>query len=180
MNDIDVLKALVDVLAPMMTADPTMPEGIDLLRSNQRDIHGARSLPTVYVVKIGDRRHGFLQRKRGRYDSQTGQFDVIERQVVESTYQFMAQGPQAPDSPSTESDWLHSLSAILAGDTGRKALAAKGLGMLRITDVRNPYYTDDRDQFAGAPTFDIVLTYTRSRVVTVPVVTTLTTDIYRV
>jgi hypothetical protein len=41
-------------------------------------------------------------------------------------------------------------------------LQVAGVALLKISDIRNPYFKDDRDQFQASPSFDFTLIYNRS------------------
>jgi hypothetical protein len=80
----------------------------------------------------------------------------------------------------TESDILNIVSGIMQSDTLLAAFRAAGAGILRVTDVRNPYIVDDRDRFEAVPSFDIVLTHKRKTVSAIPAVVTYEANVSRV
>jgi hypothetical protein len=53
---------------------------------------------------------------------------------------------------------------IMQGSQFIEALKAQGFGIMRITDLRNPYFKDERDQFQASPSFDFTLSYNRTLV----------------
>jgi hypothetical protein len=103
-------------------------------------------------------------------------------QVYEQRYQFMALVPQRPADPMalTASDVLDITAGILGSDACRAALQAQGVGILRITDVRNPYFTNEGNRFEADPSFDVVFCHTRTLESIVPKVETYDLRVTRV
>lgn len=175
MNDKQIAMLIMAQIAPLM------PAGVALARNFQPTPQGAATLPYVYFFKIGTHRHGSPQRK-DVWNATAQAFDHIESQKCEDTYQFSAWVPQVPTDTSalTESDVLNTICGIMQSDTILAAFRAAGVGILRVTDVRNPYIVDDRDRFEAVPTFDIVLTHDRQTVTTLPAVDTYEARVSRV
>lgn len=180
MNDKEINALFMARLLPAMTAAPDL-YGVKLARNYQQTQQGANSTPYVYFVKIGDRRHGHPER-RETWDAAAGAFRHEEWQQYETTYQFTAWVPQdAKDVTSlTESDILNQVAGFLQSDTLLAAFRAAGAGILRVTEVRNPYVVDDRDRFEAVPSFDIVLTHKRFIASTLPAVVVYESQIVRV
>lgn len=160
---------------------PAMPAGVKLARNFQARQHGASDSAYVYFVKIGDHRHGSPERK-DVWNATAGEFDHTETQQYETTYQFAAKVPQDPANMTelTESDILNAVSGIIQSDAVLAAFQAQGVGVLRVTEVRNPYIVSDRDEFEAEPSFDVVFTHKRQQVATVPAVTTYEANLSRV
>jgi hypothetical protein len=97
---------------------------------------------------------------------------------MEATYQLSALNRQ-PDT-TTASDLLNSASMIMQGDKFIKALKGSGVGILRITEIRNPYLKDDRDQWQAMPSFDFVLSYNRTITRSGRVISAYEVDVKRV
>ena len=180
MNDKQLAALFMAQLLPAMQATSGL-SGVKLARNYQSRIHGANSSPYVYFVKTGDHRHGSPARKDA-YDPQTGDFTHTETQQYETTYQFSAWVPQDPKDVTglTESDILNTVSSIMQSDAILSAFSAAGVGILRVTDVRNPYIVDDHDQFEAVPSFDVTLTHKRTSVSTIPAVATYESNFGRV
>lgn len=174
MTDAELAVILVAQVDSLIAAEPTLAplvsQGLSLGRAFQPRAQGVASGPRFFYFVAGSRRVGFPD-KRNVYIPPTppeteGHFELRQLQQYEVRYQFMALIPQSPEDQTalSEHDALCALADIMAGERFRLALRAQGVGMLRITDVRNPYFTDDKDRFAADPSFDIVLTYPRQRV----------------
>lgn len=162
MNDRQLFTLIMTNLGAAMAAHPDLT-GVGLSRNYQAKQAGASSSSWVYFAKImPDKRHGHPGRK-DVYNSTSGVFSHVETQVYETPIQFMALVPQINPSANslTASDILAVVSGIIQSDSVRDAFRAAGVGMLRVTDIRNPPFTDDRDQYEMAPAFDIVFTHAR-------------------
>lgn len=180
MNDKQMAALFMAQLLPAMQATSGLA-GVKLARNFQPRQQGANSSPYVYFVKVGDHRYGSPQRK-GVLDSQANTFTHTEIQLYESTYQFSAWVPQDPKDVTSlsESDILNTVSGIIQSDAMLSAFNAAGVGILRVTDVRNPYIVDDHDQFEAVPSFDVTLTHKRTNVSTIPAVVTYESNFGRV
>lgn len=180
MNDRQLNALIMLQLAPAMAAVAALA-GVGLARNFQPRQQGAPSLATVHFVKLGDRRYGHPYR-REVWNAETEVFDHAEIQVYESTYQFNALVPQNPAATTalTESDVLNIVSAIMQSDAILAAFRASEVGIQRVTEVRNPYFVDDRDRFEAAPSFDVVFTHNRTLSSTTPAVDTYEANISRV
>lgn len=172
MNDKQFGALFMAQLLPAMQSAPGL-SGVKLARSFQSRQQGASSAPYVYFFKVADKRFGHPERRED-YNATAGNFTHTETQRYETTFQFSAWIPQDPKDTTglTESDILNTVSSIIQSDAIRASFWASEVGILRVTDVRNPYITDDHDQFAAVPTFDVVLTHKRFLVATTPAVVT--------
>lgn len=173
MNDKGIRALFMSALLPAMQADTELA-GVKLARNYQNRMHGASNSPYVYFFKVSGHRHGSPLRKEV-WNTTTETFDHHEIQQYEDTYQLSAWIPQNPNNVTelTESDILNTVAGIMQSDAILTAFRAQDVGILRITEVRNPIITDDRDQFAAIPSFDVALTYKRTKISTVaPVVST--------
>ena len=180
MNDRQLAALFMSQVLPRAQATAGL-SAVKMARSFQPRMHGASSSPYLYFYKVGDHRHGYPQRT-DKWNAQTSAMDHIETQKCETTFQFSAWIPQtaAGVTDLTESDILNAVVSIMQGDDLAAAFMSQGVGILRITDVRNPYIVDDHDQYEAVPTFDVVLTHDRIRVVTIPAITTTEINISRV
>ncbi|OWK42058.1 phage gateway protein [Fimbriiglobus ruber] len=147
--------------------------GTPLAQAFQPTQQGVNTVPTVYLYKVGDKRYGF----RGVTDIwnvQTSQMVHTETQQYETTLQFSALATQNPATPSqyTASDILNLVAYIVQSSATVAALEAQGVGVERVTDVRNPYFSDDRDRFEASPNFDVVLTHKQIITTTTPILQT--------
>lgn len=128
----------------------------------QPQIVGATSAPVVTMQHVMSRRTGAMGRSyraaADPADPMTGTFT----QWWETTLQigaFAARDPNAPDFmtlPSSQ-DFCTAASYVLQSDAGLAALAVAGVRPLRVTDLRNVPWTNERDQYEMHPSFDLTL-----------------------
>lgn len=172
MNDKQLAALFMTQLLPAVQVVSGL-SAVKIARSYQSRTHGAAASPYIYFYKIGDHRYGHPQRKE-QWDAQAALFTHTETQLYETTYQFMAWAPQDPTNVTalTESDILDTVCGVMQGDAMIQAFLAQSVGILRVTDVRNPYIVDDRDQFAATPSFDVTLIHPRTLITTMPAVVT--------
>lgn len=180
MNDKGLNALFMSHVLPAMQSIPEL-YGVNLARNYQQTQQGATTGPYVYFVKLFDRRFGHPKR-RDIWDAARGLFWHEEEQTYATTYQLSAWIPQTPSDVTglTESDILNLVSGIMQSDGVLSAFRAAGVGILRVTDVRNPYIVDDRDRFEAIPTFDVVLTHNRINVASLPAVVTYDANLGRV
>lgn len=163
---------LIQLFLPIINAGLIADGYTDVVvrQSYQPTQQGASIAPSVYFFKIGNRRYGFL----GRYDKwdDTQEANIhTEVQYFETTFQVNALVLQDPLKIAyTASDLVNEVASIIQSDAARNTMMASNVGILRVTDVRNPYFVDDRDQFEASPSFDFTLTYRQDRVSTNPVI----------
>lgn len=105
-----------------------------------------------------------------------------ETQNYETTFQLSALATQNPATPSqyTASDLVNLCAYILQSNTAIATFEAQNVGILRVTEVRNPYFMDDRDQWEASPSFDFTLTHQQAITTSTPIVSDFTLDMYRV
>jgi hypothetical protein len=105
-----------------------------------------------------------------------------EEQQYETTFQLSALATQNPATPTqyTASDICNLCAAILQSSVAIQTFEANQVGIERVTDVRNPYFDDDRQQNEASPSFDYCLTHKQIIVSTTPVIQSTTIGLYEV
>lgn len=159
MNDNALFAVVRQLLLDAFTAQGvSLPGGV--IQANQTKRHGVQDAATLYFFKVSSRRLGGVQ--VASVPAVSG-VDETSRQQYETVVQFEAWVPQT-DSPTerTAADYVELAADILATPSSVEKLAAQGVGILRITDIRNPYFVDDRDQNSASPSFDLTLTHKRA------------------
>lgn len=141
-------------------------------QSNQPTQQGIPTAPMVFFTKIYNKRFGFLRRE-DRWDTLTNSFVHVESQYYETSFQVSALVLQNPSNLSipTASDLVNEVASIMQSSATLDTLNNAGVGILRITDITNPYFTDDRDNFEASPSFNFVLIYLNERASTSPKIT---------
>jgi hypothetical protein len=120
---------------------------------------GADTGPTLYVQKLFDMRLGSPQRKYV-WDPDTLDFVAQLLQKYATTFQVTGVFKEAPNYEGFDaSDLANEAAAYLQNDAALDAFWFVGLGVERVTQVRNPPFTDGQDQYEFLPNFDFVLTH---------------------
>jgi hypothetical protein len=145
--------------------------GTPLAQAFQPTMEGVNSQPTAYLFKVGDRRFGFPYRS-DIWDMPTSRMIHTELQQYETTLQFSALAAQSPVTPAqyTASDILNLIAYCLQSADAVATLEAQGVGILRVTDIRNPYFTDDYQRNEACPSFDATFTHKQIISSTTPIV----------
>jgi hypothetical protein len=145
---------------------------VPVIAAYQPTLQGVNESPTVFFSKVGDRRYGFLE-SENNFNESDEEMVKTETQLYETTFNIQVWAIQNPATPSapTASDLANTVAMILQCYVGRTALLAAGVGILRITDIRNPYFVDDKEIFEANANFDFTLTHkqTNSSIVSVVV-----------
>lgn len=137
---------------------------VQVKRAQQPMTVGANTAPTIYAQTIiPARRVGWL----GRKDRDLLGIDLshTETQWLETTLQLNGlawRPPTAIDLPSA-ADITAAAASILQSDAGLAAMGAQRVRPLRITEVRQIYFVNERDQYEANPSFDIVLSHVQIR-----------------
>jgi hypothetical protein len=179
MRDNDLIRLWLPILQDGLLAAGY--ERVVVKQANQPTAQGVNTDPTVYFYKVSDHRYGFLRRD-DVWNPDTSSMVHTELQQYETTFQISALVRQNPRTPNqyTASDLVNECAAIMQSDSTRQILIQSDVGILRVMDVTNPYFTDDRDQFEASPSFDFVLTHKQTRVSTQPVIESVDYNIQRV
>lgn len=157
MTDNQIIRLFLPLLNAGMTA---YGYSVIIKQSFQPTEQGADSEPQLFFTKVSDKRLGHPQRK-SVWDTLLGKQIDTDTQLMEATYQITALVRQTSSSEKTASDYAHTAAMLMNGAEFISTLKASGVGILRITDVRNPYMKDDRDQFQASPSFDFTLSFNR-------------------
>ncbi len=156
-------------------------EGTPIKQAFQPTNQGVNTGRTAYLHKIGDRRYGWVERK-DVWDADAEVMRHQEMQQYETTFQISALVTQNPKTPNdyTASDLVNLIAYILQSSTSISILEAQGVGILRITDVRNPYFANDKQRNEASPSFDFTLTHKQTILSLVPIVNSTEFNIKRV
>lgn len=160
------LIALVRQIILDQEVDANIP-GTPVKQAFQPTQQGVNTGPTSYFYKIGDKRIGLPQRSDvwRPDDPNNPQGDGLmihtEIQEYQTTFQISVLSTQDPTNISqlTASDIVNLVCYIMQSQKTVIALAAAGVGILNVSDVRNPYFLDDRQRNEANPSFDFILTH---------------------
>lgn len=178
MND----NALIQLFLPIITANLSTDGfgGVIVQASSQPTQQGVPTGAAVYFQKIHDHRYGWGH-SYPKWNDTLQQEILYEDQWHETTFQVSALVIQKPQNTSlfTAADLANEVASILQSQSTQVTLMASNVGLLRISDITNPYFTDDRDQFEAMPSFDFTLTNLQTRVSTIPVVSSFEVNLHR-
>jgi hypothetical protein len=169
MLDNDLIRLFLPIINAGLIADGFL--GVNVIQSNQPTQQGIPTAPTVYFFKVSDKRYG--------YPFWGDVWDAVhsvevhtELQYYETIFQFSALVLQRPYNTFsyTAADLVNEVCDILQSANTVQILIAAGVGVLRVQQIRNPYFVDDMDNFEAAPAFELVLTYLNSRTNNLPVI----------
>lgn len=156
--------AIIRIFFPLIKAGLTANGVTAVMRqSYQPTEEGAESATALYFFKVGDKRLGHPKRSSAWNTLLSKEVDT-DTQLHEATWQISAWVRQTPTSDQTASDVLAITAMYMQGAQFVEALKAAGIGILRITDLRNPYFKDERDQFQASPSFDFTISYNRTMI----------------
>lgn len=153
-----LLKATLDAyFAPLM--------GLVVIKQGNQPLIVGRPVSGALVLLSNQpmRRYGSLARL-DVWDGGAGVMRHFETQQMECTFQCGGLLQTVPTTPATTpgftaGDLVLAASQALQSDVGLQALQDAGVAVYRITDVRQPAFKDDRDEFEYSPSFDFTLTF---------------------
>lgn len=163
-----------ELTAGLARAGVTLP----VIAGNQPTTQG-REDEGIYFFPISSNAAGWQGRN---YETNTlPLIPMTDTQIVETTFQVEA---LVPDDPSdlaqiTALDALHVARMVIASLPFVEALRVDGVGVQRPTNVRTPYFTNDRDQFEMSPSFDFTISHKRAIIQSVNSIDAIGVDIHR-
>lgn len=172
MREYDLFVAAIAVLRAGMGMNEAT---LEIAQNHQPRTSGRPTTRALLLEKVGERRYGHVKREDVPDPDDAGLMIHRETQIYETTLQVngMAKPPPAPPaaldmSEPTGADLANQAAAVLQSDAAIAAFRALDIGVLRITDVRNPKFRNDRDQFEASASFDFILTHKQITVTTTP------------
>lgn len=132
--------------------------------TNQPTSQGVPNGNTVFYSKISDKILG-QPHKLSTYNATTGNQDETITQRVETTWQIGALVRQVPSLINTDtitsSDLINIAYQILTLDSTLSQFVLQNAGIVQVTNIRNPYFDDDRGQHEASPSFDFTIVHNR-------------------
>lgn len=152
---------------------------VSVKQAYQPTQQGVNTNATVYFFKVSDHRYGWVGRVN-TWNADTGQMIYTETQNYETTFQINALVIQDPKTPNqyTASDLVNTVAQIMQSASTVQTLIDSDVGIYRITDIRNPYFMDDKDRFEASPSFDFTLTHKQISQTITPVISSTKLDIF--
>ena len=142
---------------------------------------GVNTNPTIYLYKIGDERMGSVYRDNV-WNANTSTMVYTETQQYLTTFQFSALAIQDPSNTTslTAADIVNYAAAVMQSLATITTLQAAGIGILKIGQVRNPPFVDDRGRYEYAPNFDCVFSTKQVISSTQPIINKTVVQVYDV
>lgn len=142
---------------------------------------GANKNPTVYLHKVSDKRYGY-PKLSSAWNAISETMEQQTTQQYETTFQISGFATQDPSNINqlTASDIINSVSYILQNAITVAILEAQGIGILRISDIRNPLVIDDRERHEYSPNFDFTLTHKQIITTVTPIITKTELDVFQI
>lgn len=159
-----LFKIVGDLLTAGFAMSVSPMQNVIITKAAQSTQQGVPSGATVFMTKLPDYRYGSRGVKDVWVPTDTmggGIEQHTETQQYESTFQLnclVTTLPSTPDQP-TAADLLNFAAYIMQSQATIDTLQAQGIGIERVTQVRNIPFKDDRDNFEYSPSFDFVLTH---------------------
>jgi hypothetical protein len=165
MNDNPLIELFIAQLtAAMAGAGWAYP----IVQKNQPTQEGIPTQNAVFFEKLFDNEYGWPGMS-GEYVAPTppvaqGSYNKAEKQWVETTFQVSALAIQDPSNLNvpTASDIVNFVKRYINSRPVIYALKSSGVSILRIGQIRNPYFADDRDLYEANPNFDVILQHNGS------------------
>lgn len=161
MTDNELIKIFLPLIKNGMTA---YGHPVTIMQSFQPTQQGAENGASLYFFKVDDKRIGHPSRK-SIWDTLLGKTIDTDTQRMEATFQVNAlvkQIPQTNQTQPTASDYLNVCSMLVQGGEFVEALRNAGIAILRVSEIRNPYFKNDKDQYEAMPSFDFTIAYNRT------------------
>lgn len=138
---------------------PTEAGAVRVIRDYNPTTAGRPGGPAILVQHVGpDVRLG-SPRRESLPDAAlpAGQMRNVLTQIYESTFQVNALVPVGWTLEAI--DLVNLAAGIVQSDAGMARLRGAGVEVLRVRDVRNPKFRNDRDQYEASPSFDFTVTH---------------------
>lgn len=177
MTDSELIQLFADELEYIIS---TQNYNLPVIQLNQPHQQALTSEGAVYFSFLFDHKHGWQQNKT-EYVAARGDFTETSTQHVESRVQISVLQEEEPGViKRTAKDIAHELSMRMAAPGSLKRFRQKNVGILRVLDVQNPAFVDDKERYERFPSFDVVFTHNRTVTDIIPKIVDITGDIKRV
>lgn len=185
MTDNELMTLVIATLTAGINADYASLKPVTIKQAYQPRTTGAPSGASLLLSMGAQRRFGSIRHHNEWIEPvgpTPGYSKRTETQVWLANFQCNAQILQpaqpAPIFPFTASDLATAASWILQGIDGRALLRAGGCGIDRITDIRNPSFKNEQNQFQSSPSFDFVLNFEETKTFVSPILSSMVAGIH--
>lgn len=179
MRDNQLFRLIVSALSSGLTARGVA--GVAVMQAWQPTRQGAPTGPAVLLTKLPDVPRGHTKRD-SVWDRDASIMRHVEEQAFESTFQVDALALQDPTNTNalTAADIARAARAVMQSSVVLDLLYAQGVGILRIGEIRNTPFVDDKQRNEYSPSFDFTLTHTDAFISTDPVAESVECNVYTV
>lgn len=155
--------------------------GVSVMQAQQPTRQGPASGRGVYLTRLPDVPIGHTKRD-SVWNVDESTMDHVEEQVYSTTIQLNSLAIQDPaDTTSlTAMDLARACRAVLQSSAALDTFIASGLGMLRIGEIRNTPFVDDKGRNEYSPSFDFTLTHNDRFISTDPVTELVECNVVRI
>jgi len=170
------------IISTLVAGEATMGiAGTPIAAAFQPTQQGVNTQQTIFIFKVADHRYGSLLRE-DIWDAEKNQMTHIESQQYETTFQISTLATQNPKNQTqyTAADIANYCAAILQSSVALATFQAAGVGIERITEVRNPNFSDDRARNEYNPSFDVVMTHKQVIITTTPIISAFEFNVYEI
>jgi hypothetical protein len=173
MTDNEIYTLLFPIIRDGLAARGVTVPAANIIQGHQPTQQGRPVGPTVYLFGLPATPLGHVKRD-SVYDAELGVMRDVETQTYLAVYQANALTEQDPnDTDSLSSlDILKAVRQVLQSTNTIALLNAGGLAILRVNELRNPAFVNDKGRNEYAPSFDFTLTYDEVYTAEAPVVDT--------
>lgn len=163
MTDSELLSFVGQMITTALLNGVSVLGAVDVVQKDSPTQQGTNSAPTAYFERVFDIGRG-MPIVKNEYSPDTGLMTETTVRLTETTIQISALSWQDPTNPVvvTAADIVQYINTYFQAPSVRAVFLKNGLNMLKVTDVRNPWFENDRNQFEAMPNFDFVLTHQRS------------------
>lgn len=171
-----LVELMADVLQPyLLRQTGRQVEVRQAYRGN--DVASESPDPVVYLFELYTHNHG--ARYSINVPNLAGGVDVVECQSRETTFQVWGYAPPAA-SGLTTADMVGTAAMAMQGERMLAATRARGIGVLRISDIKVPVRTNEFERYEANPTFDVTITHRATAVDNVPAILAGVPEVYAV
>lgn len=159
MNDKQVLKLVIKTLKDGLGEFGI--NGVSVLRNYQVTQQGAESNPAIYIHKISSNRYSYPI-ESNVYNKDTDEIDTTTKFIRTPVLQFSARVQESTDVDAmTSGDLLDFAADIMQMPTTISTFIDNGIGIEMISQIRDIYEKNDKDNYEHTPNFDLTLSYNR-------------------
>ena len=146
MNDNDVWQIILPLIQTPLRAETGLAS-LDVIQTYQPTTQGVPNPPFLMLHRIHAHKYGHPHRAQV-YNSGNDNFDTTDTHIIEATYQARSLATQNPSdiTQPTAFDVAEAAARVMQTDSFMDALRAQDINIYRITDVRVPYFVDDRQR----------------------------------